>query len=108
MNFAGARLAVEYAAAETSRDAIARTVSSMGYRLAEEGAAATAPPEGLLRRVLADRQDRLVLLGTVLVVAGLALSLVGAPEQASIAVWAVAAAVAGWPVARKGVATVRA
>ena len=108
VNFAGARLAVEYAAAETSRDAIARTVSSMGYRLAEEGAAATAPPEGLLRRVLADRQDRLVLLGTVLVVAGLALSLVGAPEQASIAVWAVAAAVAGWPVARKGVATVRA
>ena len=107
VNFAGARLAVEYAAAETSREAIAKAVASMGYRLGDEGDEAATRHEGVLRRVLADRADRLVLVGLLLVVAGIALWAAGAPESTSIAAWAAAAVVAGWPVARKGVATAR-
>ncbi len=107
VSFAGARLAVEYAAAETSREAIAKTVASMGYRLGHDGAA-LAPDGHPLARLLADRENLLVLIGLVLIVAGIALSVAGAPEPASIAVWAAAAVVAGGPVARQGFATARA
>ncbi len=107
VNFAGARLAVEYAAAETSREAIARTVASMGYRLGHADLATTQDGRPFAR-LLADRESRPMLAGVVLVVAGIALAATGAAQPLSIAFYAAAAAIAGWPVARKGIATTRA
>ncbi|MCO5177418.1 MAG: cadmium-translocating P-type ATPase [Thermomicrobiales bacterium] len=106
VNFAGARLAVEYAAAETNPATIARTVQSMGYRLGHDESAEMS--SGRLRSILTDRKNLLVLAGLGLTVVGIALAVAGAPESASIAAWAAAVAVAGWPVARKGIATIRA
>lgn len=106
VNFAGARLAVEYTAATTNPTTIARTVQSMGYRLGHDDASDTS--SGRLRGMLSDRKNLLVAIGLALTVVGIALAVAGAPESVSITAWSAAVVVAGWPVARKGIATVRA
>ena len=76
VNFAGARLAVEYAADTTTPETIAKTVASMGYRLGHDSAVAATDGHPLVR-LLADRENLPMLAGMLLVIAGISFSAVG-------------------------------
>ncbi|HEU5422041.1 MAG TPA: cation-translocating P-type ATPase [Nitrolancea sp.] len=104
VNFLGARMAVEYVPGETNIEAITRRVAEAGYRVSEPAAEAEQPRQGW--RLPGDRATRLTASGAALVVAGLAASLAGAGSLGT-ALYALAALIAGVPVARRGWASLR-
>lgn len=108
VNFAGARMAVEYDTEQTDTAAIARRVNDLGYRLVMPEASAAEAEPGALRRLLAERRNVMTAIGAVLALLGAVTHLAGAPRGVWVALLAAAMVVAGLPVARKGFATVRA
>ena len=107
VNFAGARMSLEFAANETDMDAIAKRVSSLGYRVSD-GEATTDSDSSFIQRLLHDREMLALLVSAMLTVAGLATSWLGAPAYVSIPLFAIAILAGGVPIARKGYAGVRA
>jgi Cd2+/Zn2+-exporting ATPase len=107
VNFAGARMSLEYAAAETNMDAISKRVSSLGYRVSD-GEATAADESSFVQRLRQDREMLSLLVSAVLTVAGLVASWLGTPALASTALFVVAIATGGVPIARKGYAGIRA
>ncbi|ACZ40412.1 heavy metal translocating P-type ATPase [Sphaerobacter thermophilus] len=106
INFAGARMAVEYDANRVGREAIAKRVSDLGYRVGvTSGDPAAARPE---RPSWLAKEHLPLAVGAVATITGAALALLGAPSLASTLLYALAALVAGLPIARKAVATARA
>ena len=106
INFAGARMAVEYDANRVGREAIAKRVSDLGYRVGvTSGDPAAARPERLSWLA---KEHLPLAVGAVATITGAALALLGAPSLASTLLYALAALVAGLPIARKAVATARA
>jgi Cd2+/Zn2+-exporting ATPase len=106
VNFAGARMALEYAADETDLAAISKRVSSLGYRVSD-GEAAAADDATFVERLRRDRELLALAISGVLTVAGLVASWLGAPEVVSIPLFVVAILTGGVPIARKGYAGVR-
>ncbi len=101
INFAGARMSLEYEAHQTDMDAVSKRVQSLGYRLADGDAAAPASDEGLVRGFVAVRSNQITLVAGVLTAIGGVLELVSAPHLASLAFFALAILIAGVPIARK-------
>ena len=110
VNFAGARMAVEYAPDQTSLAAIAKLVASLGYRLSSESAPGDATPieRSRLGRLLTERENAQTLVGVVLVLLGLVTDLAGSASWLPIGLYTLAIGIAGLPIARKGIATLRA
>jgi Cd2+/Zn2+-exporting ATPase len=106
VNFAGARMALEYATDETNLDAISKRVSSLGYRVSD-GEAATNDDASFAQRLRHDRELLALVISGVLTVAGLITSWAGAPEAAYIPLFVLAILTGGVPIARKGYAGVR-
>ena len=107
VNFAGARMSLEYASTETDMAAISKRVSSLGYRVSD-GEATTDDDSSFIQRLRNDREMLSLLVSAVLTVAGLAASWLGAPTLASTALFVVAIVTGGVPIARKGYAGIRA
>ena len=107
INFATSRLAVEYAPEQTSRENISKLVSSLGYRIGDDEA---EPEEGQARTfgILSDRENQQTAVGFILVALGFAFSQTGLPGWLPTALFISAILVAGPPIARKGIATLRA
>ena len=106
VNFAGARMSLEYAADETNLDAISKRVSSLGYRVSD-GETAADEDQSVVQRLLHDRELLALLVSGVLTIAGLVTSWSGAPDAVSIPLFVVAILTGGVPIARKGFAGVR-
>ncbi len=107
INFAGARMSLEYEAHQTNMEKVTKRVQSLGYRLNEENAN-IAPDLGVVRGFIAQRPNQITLIAAALTAAGGVLSLVSAPTVAKIAVFTLAILVAGASVARKAFNTLRA
>jgi len=108
VNFAGARMNLEYASAETNLPKIERLVNSLGYRIERPSDARTEAPKSGIASIVGDRENLLLIVGIVLTVFGIAAETAGAASWLTIGLYAAAALTAGIPVARKGVATIRA
>ncbi|MDI3340628.1 MAG: cation-translocating P-type ATPase [Sphaerobacter sp.] len=106
INFAGARMAIEYDAERVDLDAIARRVADLGYRVGSVPGTAEPTPATSARRLVREHAPLAAGLGATL--AGGALALLGAPPLAATLCFALAVLVAGLPIARRAVATVRA
>ena len=107
VNFAGARMSLEYASTETDMAAISKRVSSLGYRVSN-GEATTDDDSSFIQRLRNDRGMLSLLVSAMLTIAGLAASWLGAPTLASTALFVVAIVTGGVPIARKGYAGIRA
>lgn len=107
VNFAGGRMSVEYAAEQTNRETISKLVSSLGYRV---GTDSTGPDEGQSRGagILSKRENQRTAAGFIIVALGFAASLLASPGWMPTAFYIAAILVAGPPIARKGIATLRA
>jgi Cd2+/Zn2+-exporting ATPase len=106
VNFATGLLDVQGSAPEK---AIRARVEELGYRLALPVRAASAAPRasgvvGFARFLLAQPETRLALVGGVLLLASLAFVPLGLPPLAAQLTQIAALAVAGYPVARSGIA----
>jgi Cd2+/Zn2+-exporting ATPase len=106
VNFAGARMSLEYAADETNLDAISKRVSSLGYRVSD-GEAAANEDTSFVFRLRQDRELLALVISGVLTIAGLITSWLGASEATFIPLFVVAILTGGVPIARKGYAGVR-
>ena len=108
INFTGARMAIEYEARQTDMDAVARRVRSLGYRLGDAKAGAVTADPAPLRGFLAARDNQATLAAGALTAIGGVLELLSAPTAARIPLFALAILIAGVPIARKAVASLRA
>lgn len=108
INFAGARMSLEYDAHQTDMDNVAKRVQSLGYRLGQDGASAPAVDQGLVRGFVAQRENQSTLIAGALTAAGGVMALLSAPAIAQIPFFALAVLIAGVPIARKALATLRA
>ncbi|MBX5446763.1 cation-translocating P-type ATPase [Sphaerobacter sp.] len=106
INFAGARMAVEYDADRVGPEAIAKRVADLGYRVGVTGGASGVEhPE---QSPWLEKEHLPLAVGAAATIAGGALALLGASSLASTFLYALAVLVAGLPIARKAVATARA
>ncbi len=108
INFAGARMALEYEAHQTDMTVVSKRVQSLGYRLGVAGTAVARPDLGIVRGFVAVRPNQITLIAGALTVIGGALALLSAPALAEVPFFALAILVAGVPIARKSFATLRA
>ena len=83
INFAGARMSLEYEAHQTDMDAVSKRVQSLGYRLADGDERAAVSDEGLVRGFVAVRSNQITLVAGALTAIGGVLELVSAPNLAS-------------------------
>lgn len=104
VNFAGARLAVEYDADKIDLDRIARRVTELGYRVGTDQADQEEDERHGLRALVEDRHNLRTALGAILTLLGVGLQLSRLPASAASVAFAAAIVVAGWPIARKGIA----
>ena len=101
INFAGARMSLEYEAHQTDMEAVSKRVQSLGYRLADGDERAAVSDEGLVRGFVAMRSNQITLIAGTLTAIGGVLELVSAPNLASITFFVLAILIAGVPIARK-------
>ncbi len=101
INFAGARMSLEYEAHQTNMGAVAKRVKSLGYRLAEGDATAAPVDRGLIRGFVAERSNQVTLMAGALTATGGVLELVAISSIVTTVVFALAILVAGVPIARK-------
>ncbi len=107
VNFASARMAVEFDRTRTNDDMIASRVRELGYDLTSPD----APPvsERMAVGSLLQRRSNQYALGSgLLTLLGLLAWALGAPEIVRSAAWITATAIGGLPLALKGVRSVRA
>jgi Zn2+/Cd2+-exporting ATPase len=102
VNFAGARMSVEYEVEQTDMDSISRRVSSLGYMVADQSA---APGDSSLRTFITTRSNLRTLAAAVLAVTGGAAHLSSLPVSISTALYITAILIAGIPIARKAIAS---
>jgi Zn2+/Cd2+-exporting ATPase len=100
VNFAGARMAVEYDAGETDMDAIARRVSSLGYEVADQTESSSDHP---LKTFITTGRTLRTLIAAVLAITGGAIHLSSAPVTVATALYVAAILIAGVPIARKAI-----
>jgi Cd2+/Zn2+-exporting ATPase len=107
VNLAAARLSVEYDASAVELPTISRRVRELGYTVAEPRLGPVA--ERLeIRRLIGRRDNLLALIAGLLTLAGTVGALLSAPHWLSTALYAIAIAVGGGPLALKGARAVRA
>ena len=106
VDFAGAKMRVEYDVEKTDQDAIVGRIRQLGYDVAEEKPPVSESAPGGLRGLLAfmsrRRRDILTLASGLLILLAFALGLAGAPALVSDGVYGLAIALGGYYVARKG------
>ena len=105
VNFVAARMDLEYRDGHVSSDAIATRVAEMGYRVGEDGTVSEA--SGSFIAFLLEPALRSVLAGVGLTLLGIAFLIAGAPDLTYVGFFAAAALIAGVPVARSGVNSLR-
>ncbi len=101
INFAGARMSLEYEAHQTNMDAVAKRVQSLGYRLGDGDATAALVERGLLSGFVAQRPNQITLIAGALTATGGVLELVAVPPIAPVIFFALAILIAGTPIVRK-------
>ncbi|MGA7669159.1 MAG: cation-translocating P-type ATPase [Nitrolancea sp.] len=108
INFAGARMSLEYEAHQTDMDAVSKRVESLGYHLGGGGETHAAVEAGLVHGFVAVRSNQITLIAGALTAGGGILELLSVPALASIVFFGAAILVAGMPLARKAFNTLRA
>jgi len=108
VDFAAARMRVEYDVERVDRTAIVGRIRRLGYDVAEEGRAQVveAGPgglRGLLAFMWSRRRDSMTLLSGLLIALAFVLETFGVPLPIAHAVYGLAIGVGGYHVARKGV-----
>ncbi len=107
INFAGARMSLEYEAHQTNMDAVSKRVQSLGYRLGHNDSTALSSDEGLVWGFVTQRPNQITLIAGALTAIGGVLKLASLPTVTSIAFFALAILIAGAPIARKAFNTLR-
>ncbi len=108
INFAGARMSLEYEAHQTDMDAVSKRVESLGYHLGGDDETHAAVETGLVRGFVAVRSNQITLIAGALTAVGGILELLSVPALASIGFFGAAILIAGMPLARKAFNTLRA
>ena len=110
INFAGGRMSVEYAPEQTNREDISKLVSSLGYRVGDDSTESvdTDDSESRLTWLLLSRENRQTAAGFIMTALAFTASQFGAPTWLPTALYVATILVAGLPIARKGIATLRA
>ncbi len=108
INFAGARMSLEYESRQTDMKAVSKRVQSLGYHLGEADEMAARVDLGWVRGFVAQRPNQITLIAGALTAIGGVMTLLSAPSIAEILVFALAILIAGVPIARKAFASVRA
>lgn len=107
VNFAGARMALEFDAGQTSLDAVGKCVKKLGYAISAEPP--TAEPErAAFTRFLTERANLQTLAAAGLTLIGGLTSLTAVPTVVATVLYAAAILVAGFSIARKGLGALRA
>ncbi|HEY66149.1 MAG TPA: heavy metal translocating P-type ATPase [Caldilineae bacterium] len=109
VNFAAAKLTVEYDVEELDQGIIIERIRQLGYDVAEEEATRMAPQEagpgdlrGLLAFMWGKRRDTLTLISGLLIVLAFILETIGVPAPGTHVLYALAIITGGYYVARKG------
>ena len=102
VNFIAARMDLEYRDDLLDDQTIARRVAEVGYRVSEDDAD-DAADTGALRSFLLEPALRPTLVGVGLTLLGIVALILGASELTSTGFFALAAVIAGVPVARSGI-----
>jgi len=109
INFAAAKMAVEYDVEALDQEAIIERIRQLGYDVAEEEAASTLPQEtgpgglrGLLAFMRSKRRDTLTLVSGLLILLAFALETSGISPAIAHGLYALAIISGGFYVARKG------
>ncbi len=108
INFAGARMSLEYESHQTNMNAVSKRVQSLGYRIGETGTIAARLEQGLIRGFVSRRANQITLIAGSLTAIGGVLELPSVPVLATTIMFALAILIAGVPIARKAFASVRA
>ena len=103
VNFAAARMRVEYETGPDTLDRVQRQVVALGYRVPRGTTAEEQQPSFFARR----RDEMSTGVSALLTVAAFALSVAGI-DGVAIAPYVAAIVIGGWPVARSGMAALRA
>ncbi len=112
MNFGTARMTLALDPQRVGLDAIESRVRSLGYDVASPRTGRSQPAgdkglRGVLRFMIRRRQGMLTIIAGSLIALAFGLSLIGGPFPFPQALYGLAIAVGGYPIARKGISTLR-
>lgn len=105
VSFAGARMVLEYDSSRVDPERISRRVSEFGYRVSERRLYASE--RDAILEFLSRRESLVMIAGLVLTLIGVGLEFLPSPELIRVSLYAGAIAVAGLPIARKGLTAAR-
>lgn len=107
INFAGARMSLEFESRQTSMTAVSKRVQSLGYRLGDSEHASGPSNHGLIGGFVANRANQVTLIAGAFTATGGALELSPVLAVVPELVFGLAVLTAGIPIARKAIASLR-